>query len=383
MVETNTGGKILDSIGTEWPFDLGKTLRWAAQNRKMSVVRMAFDVFRREINRQKLTPQNYFSFGLHLARYTNKDRAEYIGDAATTVLNAALSDQDTVALWRNKVATAVALETAGLPTPAIRAVFSLDDKPQPYPHLSSQAALEDYFSSGGNLPFFGKAVDGHKGLGAASFVAREGSDRIVLGDGRVGEISKLATELAQKFPHGYIFQDRLRQHPDMVAIGGQVMCTLRITSLWVGGKSVPLYANLRLPAPGAMLDLSWSNFALVDHANGRILRTSDGTKLGGNILVNSQVTGAPLIGAQLPFWPQVLDLSEKAHALFPKQGVIGLDFALTEDGPLVVELNANPGHGGFHKVCDKGLLNPQSRALLVAALAERGITRRGKGMPLP
>ena len=52
MVETNTGGKILDSIGTEWPFDLGKTLRWAAQNRKMSVVRMAFDVFRREINRQ-------------------------------------------------------------------------------------------------------------------------------------------------------------------------------------------------------------------------------------------------------------------------------------------------------------------------------------------
>ena len=318
MVETNTDGKILDSIGTEWPFDLGKTLRWAAQNRKMSVVRMAFDVFRREINRQKLTPQNYFSFGLHLARYTNKDRAEYIGDAAAVGLNAALSDPDTVALWRDKVATTLVLEKAELPTPAIRAVFSLDDKPQPYLHLASHAALEGYLRRGGNLPFFGKPVDGHRGIGAASFVAREGSDRIVLGDGRVVEISMLATEIAQKFPHGYIFQDRLRQHPDIVALGGQVMCGLRITSLWVGGKSVPLYANLRLPAPGAMLDITLSNFALIDLADGRILRTSDGTKLGGNILVNSQVTGAPLIGAQLPFWLQVMDLSEKAHALFPK-----------------------------------------------------------------
>lgn len=152
MVEIKADAGILASIGTAWQFDLGKTLRWAAQNRKMSVIRMAFDVFRREVNRQKLTPQNYFAFGLHLARYTNQDRAEFIGNVASTALNAALSDPDTVALWRDKGLTALALEQAGLPTPPIRAMFRLDGKPGPYPILASQTALQDYLRSGGNLP---------------------------------------------------------------------------------------------------------------------------------------------------------------------------------------------------------------------------------------
>lgn len=50
---------------------------------------------------------------------------------------------------------------------------------------------------------------------------------------------------------------------------------------------------------------------------------------------------------------------------------------------MVVELNGNPGHLGYHRVSNQGFLNPEFRVLLVAALAERGITKRGKGMLVP
>lgn len=374
---------ILASVAADRAFDVGHALRWAAKARNMSIVRLAFDIMRRQIGRQKLTTKDYFHFGLHLAKFTNADRAQFIGNAASAVLNSAISDREIVAIWRDKVATAVALEAAGLPTPPIRAVFQVTGTSGPYHHLPSVEALSDYLSTGARLPFFGKPIDESEGRGAISIVARDGADRVVLGDGRVVEVARLVQEIADAYPHGYLFQDKLRQHPDVAALAGPVMCSLRILSVWVGGKFTPLYARMRLPAPGAMLDITCTSSAAIDLADGRILRTQDGRRLGGHSLDHSLVTGAALIGAQLPDWRQVMALSEAAHALYPTQGVLGIDIALTADGPTIVELNSNPGHGGFHQTSNQGLLNPAFRKVFAAALAERGITKRGRGMLVP
>ena len=375
--------KILANVGADRAFDLGQAIRWAAKARKISVLRLGFDILRRQIGRQKLTAADYFHFGLHLAKFTNADRAQFVGNQATTALNNAMSQPEIVAIWRDKVATAQALEAAGLPTPAIRAVFQLTGKLSPYPNLTTVEALTEYLRKGARLPFFGKPIDGSEGRGAISIVAREGLDCVVLGDGRVVEVARLVQEIADAHPQGYLFQDKLRQHPDVVALAGPVMCSLRIFSIWVGGKYTPLYSRLRLPAPGAMIDVTFTSTAAIDLTNGRIMRTQDGRRLGGQSLDHSQVTGAPLIGAQLPDWPKVMALSQAAHALFPTQGVLGIDIALTEDGPTIVELNSNPLHGGYHQTADKGLLNPAFCKVFAAALAERGITRRGPGMLVP
>ena len=374
---------ILASIAADRAFDVGHALRWAARSRKISVVRLAFDIMRRQIGRQKLTPKDYFHFGLHLGKFTNADRARFIGNAATAVLNKAISDPEISAIWRDKVATAQALEAAGLPTPPIRAVFQITGQSGPYHNLTSTDALTDYLGKGATLPFFGKPIDGSEGRGAISFVAREGTNRLVLGDGRVVDVARLVQEIVQAYPHGYLFQDKLRQHPDVAALAGPVMCSLRILSVWVGGKFIPLYARMRLPAPGAMLDITCTSTAAVDMADGRILRTQDGRRLGGHSLTHSLVTGAPMIGAQLPDWTRVMELSEAAHALFPAQGIMGIDIALTEDGPTIVELNASPKHGGYQQTNDGGMLNPAFRKVFAAALAERGITKRGRGMLVP
>ena len=376
-------GPVLARVGAGRDFDLGHALRWAAKARNISMLRLALDIARWQMGRQKITAKDYFHFGLHLAKYSKADRATFVGHVAATRLNWAMADLAVAALWRDKIATAQVLLAGGLPTPPIRAVFDPLGRPGPYLVLTSTADLAEYIGNGASLPFFGKPVDGSEGRGAISLVARDGAQRVILGDGRVVDVALLAQEIAATYPRGYMFQDKLRQHPDLAALAGPVMCSLRILSIWVGGKFTPLYANMRLPSPGAMTDVTCTSSAAIDLAEGRILRTQDGRRLGGHSLPQSLVTGAGLIGAQLPDWGRVMELSQAAHALFPSQGVMGIDIALTEAGPTIVELNPNPQHGGHHQTNDLGLLDPAFRKVFAAALAERGITRRKRGMLVP
>ncbi len=372
---------ILASIGADREFDVIHALRWAAKARKISVLRLVADIFRRRVGRQTLTVENYFHFGLHLARFTNAQRAEFIGSIANRRLNKALTDPEVVKIWRDKAGMAGVLQQAGLPTPPVRAVFRAKDGQAPDQIMIN--GVVNYLRDGATLPFFGKPNFGSAGRGAFSVVARQGSDHVVFGDGRVVEIAALAQEIAQTYPQGFLFQDKLQQHPDVAALAGAVMCSLRVMSVWVGGQFVPLYAGMRLPAPGAMLDITCTSTAAIDMATGRITRTQDGRRLGGHSLGFSLITGAALIGAQLPDWSRVMELASAAHSLFPTQGVLGIDIALTSQGPMIVELNSHPGHGGYHQTNDAGLLNPAFRKVFAAALAERGITRRGRGMLVP
>ena len=56
---------------------------------------------------------------------------------------------------------------------------------------------------------------------------------------------------------------------------------------------------------------------------------------------------------------------------------------LSERGMIINELNANPLHGNFQRTSFTGLLNPEFRPLFLAALAEKGITKPQRGLPLP
>lgn len=379
------GQSILARVGAVRGFDLGHALRWASAARGISQTRLAVDIFMRKVGPQKLTPEDYFHFGLHLGHHSRTTRAEYIGAAANRRLNAALTDRAMAQLTHDKIATAKLLEQAGLPTPAVRAVFAVSGAATAKwtPTLTSLDELTGYLRYGVAVPFFGKPVYGSAGQGAFSVVARQGADQVVFGDGRVVGINALAAEIARNYPQGFMFQDKLVQHPVVAALAGPVMCSVRVMSVWTSGQFTPLYAGMRLPYPGAMTDITCTSTAAIDMVSGRITRTQDGRRLGGHSLTHSLITSAALIGALLPDWERVMALARAAHGLVPTQAVLGTDFALTPDGPLIVELNTHPGHGGYHQTNDRGILNPVFRKVFAAALAERGITRRGRGMLVP
>lgn len=368
---------------------LAASLAWAAKKRGISRWRIGFDIVQRLLGRQKLTPDEYFMFGLHRGDLTNAERDAFVGQSAVAALNKALLGGPKRALGdllNDKVKMAMVLERAALPTTQILAIYVPHGAPGPWPVLRNAAEIAAYLLTPGHLPLFGKPVAGSRSVGVMSIVAAHG-DHVELGDGRRVAALGLAQEIVAGFANGYLFQELLRPHPEIERLSGPAVASLRVFTLWQDQAAVPLYVMIKLPGKGAMADDfgagAANTAAMVDMATGKITRAHFAANLGGTTVDTSAVTGAPLLGAVIPQIEAVLHLARQAHAMFAEHGAIGTDIVLTDRGPVINELNSNPLQGNFQRASGFGLFSPAFRPLFLAALAAKGINQRQRGLPLP
>jgi Sugar-transfer associated ATP-grasp len=376
---------ILTTKLPDWHIDVRQAVRSAAHARGISSAQIAMEIVRLRLGRQKLSWRDYFLFGAHRPSHSEATRAEFIGDRIQTALNFGLAPSPSLhGLITDKLLTDLFLTRSGLAVAPIRALAVAVDAYSPYPILKSPAEL-DRFLAQTPLPVFGKPVHGSRSLAAISIVDRAG-ENVELGDGRHVVRKELVAEIFRNFPKGYLFQDLVLPHPDLARIIGPVIGTVRVVTLRIGKDIVPLYAALKMPGAGQMVDdlVSFtSTLCAVDHRDGRILRGQDRRKFGGINLVANPVTGMELEGVQVPLWPEVMTLAHKAHSLLHRQGIVGGDYAITESGPLIVELNDNPRHAMYQKSQARGFWNPEIAPLLVRALAEFGHRSKTRTLPYP
>lgn len=141
--------------------------------------------------------------------------------------------------------------------------------------------------------------------------------------------------------------------PDVriIAVQNQlVMAMSRIPTLASGGR-----ANLHQGAVGVGLDLASGKTTHAMHANRPVSRHPD--------------SDMNLIGLQLPFWSQVLEVSRLCAQTLPLK-YLGIDVALTDQGPMVLEVNARPGLA-IQLANDRGM-RPELEAILQAKTGEVG-----------
>lgn len=55
-------------------------------------------------------------------------------------------------------------------------------------------------------------------------------------------------------------------------------------------------------------------------------------------------TGTPIVGFQVPMFPQVREMVKKAALVVEDIGYVAWDVAVTEKGPVFIEGNHFPGH---------------------------------------
>jgi alpha-L-glutamate ligase-like protein len=139
-------------------------------------------------------------------------------------------------------------------------------------------------------------------------------------------------------PDTALFQQRIRLHPAFAAISYKgipdvrvilyrdepAMAMLRLPTRQSGGR-----ANLHQGGIGAGVDLETG---LTCHAVQR------------NRFVDAHPdTGLPVVGMQVPYWEEVLQLSRKVSRAVGL-GYVGVDVVVDESfGPMLLEANARPG----------------------------------------
>ncbi len=162
------------------------------------------------------------------------------------------------------------------------------------------------------------------------------------------ETSHDVFEKLRELPDGVI-EGFVHQHPQMRKLSVHSVNTLRIVTVHSvknmpeveNGKVYVCIAALRMGAGDSFVD----NFhggglvANVDLETGMV--TTDGVDGEGGTHACHPDTGEPIKGFQIPCFREAIQMVEEMGRDLP--GYYGWDIAITETGPALIELNADPG----------------------------------------
>jgi hypothetical protein len=311
-----------------WRFYLRPFLASAGRKRLDRVVRELIACHRH----YGLPPRQYF----HLALYERQAGTDVTAFVPRRILydwQANLNRLPELALVRDKRAFRARMQAYGLP--CIAELFTVtadgtctgpDDGP-----IGADEAFRLIRAAGGRV--FVKPVGNFGGSG--------------------GHVFDLARhDLPELLQRGEprIVQPLLRQHPILDALYPRSVNTVRIDTLIDGDTVRSSAATLRLGMGGSRVDnLSRGGLTVpIDLSTGRL--AGPGRRMPCFATRYYQLhpdTGVRFESLTLPHWPQVRDLVERGARALAPLGTLGWDVALTAEGPVLVEANANWGEDLF------------------------------------
>ena len=169
-----------------------------------------------------------------------------------------------------------------------------------------------------------------------------------------------------------VLEETIHQHPQMMSLNPDAVSTIRFMVLKreVGAKI--LFSTIRTSiTQGAVVDNAGAGgcFASIDVEKGEICKNAYSESvafkkikkeikpfLGKEGVAKHPLTGKTFIGFKIPFYKEAKEMViEMANSIdFYHRRLLGFDIAITENGPLVVEVNANrPGVCELYQIARK------------------------------
>lgn len=151
-------------------------------------------------------------------------------------------------------------------------------------------------------------------------------------------------------PEGVI-EEYVVQHHILSQLCNSSLNTLRIVT--ITSKSVPVtpdgaftdiaYMAIRIGGGTAVVDNLHAGgmVALIDLQSG--ITITNGRDAEGNIYENHPVSGAKIKGVKIPFFEETKRMVYEMCSMELVEGYLGWDIGITENGPVFIEVNANPG----------------------------------------
>ncbi len=149
--------------------------------------------------------------------------------------------------------------------------------------------------------------------------------------------------LQAQVDQGLVIERYLKQHPVLAALNESSVNSLRIWVLQSEAQARVVGALLRIGRRGQVVDNASQGGILtkVDLITGRLAQAKSAA-IFPQYFSSHPDSGAPIEGVELPHWDACLSLAAEALRVFPRARFCGLDMAITESGPVVIELNLEP-----------------------------------------
>jgi len=227
----------------------------------------------------------------------------------------------------------------------------------------SPESVKEFLSGDVKFPIFAKPNFGIASLGA--FVITDANKNSV-GIAETGQFSY--SDLFHKFfsTETYLLQENIENHPKL-QIFSRYLATVRVVNI-VKDDDVRLqYSLIKIPSAKNIADNYWrdgNTLAEINSKTGQIIKVITGRGSKVRDIERHPDTNEKMIGFELPYWKEVLDLNRKTSSLFPEVTYQSLDIAITPNGPVIIEINRGGSFELPQLVRRKGILTDDMKAFI-------------------
>ena len=275
---------------------------------------------------------------------------------------------DWFGLLENKITSKSYLDAYGLPTLPVAALYAPGMRTAAPHVLGDMEALEQFLLCSKHYPLFGKPVEGFQSLGSIGLKGVDPATReLERVDGTRVALKDFVEEIARAYASGYVFQPLMQPHPQIQALCGARLATVRMLTLLTDDGPKLLGAAWKIPGGDNIADNYWragNLLAQMDPATGDVLRVVTGAGFGLTEPTHHPDTGAAFAGFRHPQWEAMSALALDGARLMRHVPLIGWDLACTMDGPMVVEMNETPDFSLIQLAERRGMLTPEFAAVI-------------------
>jgi hypothetical protein len=328
-----------------------------------------------------LTAQDYYYFQLYDdSRYGIEHKQRFLSDQAHWGIISQCCDRSWWALADDKHFSYTLLETFGAATPKTQCVFSSGTRN--YGAVSTCRSAEElaaFFRDDASFPIFAKP---NGGVGSFGVFLIEGYDSDTKGIGLFGGDCVPLDSFCQQIEggDGYLLQDVLKPHPELVPVCGERISTVRVIMLLDQSSPEIIQSVWKIPAPDSIADNFWREgnmLGAIDLETGKVTRVVSGYGFDLREIETHPNTEKAIKGMTLPYWPELKAMCLEYSRVFEKIRYLSWDIALCPQGPVVVEVNTGSSFMLSQLATGEGFLTDR----FCAFLENCGYFRKPRSLP--
>lgn len=376
-----TADAVLDRTPALPRTDATRALNTVAGGRTGDIARMSMEIVKLGRGPGRLSKEEYFQFRLFDRDIRWPAKLAFVGAELEKVLHGVINDASWGALAHDKMVFYALAGALGLPVPETLGVWRHGwHAGAPFPVFKDADEATELLRNPAHYPLFGKPVAEMRSTGVVHLasVTPDGAT-VTLKGGRTVAVDDLVDDLSRYAGDGYLFQRVLAPGSDASRMAGDAVTTLRLVVTVENGTVRPFRALWKLPVGDNPADNFWrkGNIACaVNRDSGTIERAVCGSGLEQQQMENHPETSASLVGACVPDYEAALDLATRAATALPGIAMQAWDIALTDRGPVIMEVNIGGDFSLPQSVNGMGMLDEEFIAFIERRANARGFSER-------
>lgn len=322
----------------------------------------------------RIGPGDYYTYRLYDPEISDEEKRRFVGWKAEAWVDR-LNDPRWHCLGLDKVLMYALFRDSGITIPETKAIYLPGRKRTLHGAMSltSEHELHAWLRESPNYPFFSKPSASGFGRGAYLASSYDSSDdTVVMKDGSRVPVSGLANGFGDIELLGYLFQSPLNPDQSLMTALGNTLSSLRLMILFDEIEGPLLHrAFWKIPTGQNMNDNYNSGrtgnlAAAISLDTGRVTRVINGIGADLHEVEQHPDTGYRFINLVVPDWHRVREFVREAALTLPKLRFQQWDIALTNQGPVALEVNlfATGGCDLTQLLYHKGLLDEDMQRFL-------------------